>query len=352
MLLDYKKLPDQYKQLFVDNCEGLPKPLRSPWLDHEELRRRGNKRDYFCNIWSVPLGAADSVFDHIILNRIKETTIKQPDYCGEVVFDYENDKAVNQKFVPNFGKQRLSWWGALFGGRPDQSHNYILACDISFGLGSSNSIFIIYDCNTKEQVGEWADSMTPQDKFADVTVAAARWTGGQLPCFLIWENNGGQGSTFRQRVLYQNYHNVYVSKKEDAKYRKSSDTYGWRSNTKSKDMLVSDLGVALSCGINGIDEFCSIKIHSKDLLDEIYDYVWYENQDCGTSKTQDMKTGAKKRHGDRVIPTGLCILATRDQPKGTGQHKICPPANSFVARMQKYLDEQTEKQRYNKVWLY
>lgn len=348
-----KSLPDIYKKLFVaDGCIELPKPIRSPFHDYEEKRRRGNRRDFLCNIWGVPLGASDTVFDHIILNKIKETTIRQPDYSGEVVFDYEKDKVVNQKFVPNFGKQRLSWWGALFGGRPDQSHNFILACDISFGLGSSNSIFIIYDCNTKEQVGEWADSMTPQDKFADIAVATARWTGGQLPCFLIWENNGSQGSTFRQRVLYQDYYNVYISKKEEAKYRKKSDTYGWRANETNKGNLISDLGTALSCGINDVDDFISIKIHSKDLLDELYDYVWYEGGGCGTSATQDMKTGARKRHGDRVIPVGLCILATRDQPKGAGTRPIPVLANSFIGRFQAWLNKEEQIQKEGKIWLY
>lgn len=346
------KLPLKYQNLFVWDVAGLPKPIRSFWLNKEEQRRRGNKRDFFCNCLGVALGAADSVFDHIILNRIKETTIKEPDYNGEVVFNYENDKVIGQRFVPNFGKQRLSWWGELIGGRPNQSHNYILANDISFGLGSSNSIIEIYDCNIKEQVGEWADSLTPQDKFADITVATAKWIGGCNPCFLIWENNGGQGSTFRQRILYQNYHNVYISKKEDAKWRKSSDTYGWRSNTQSKESLLAELGVALSCGINNVKDFSSIIIHSKDLLDELYDYVWYENGDCGTSKTQDMKTGAKKRHGDCVVPAGLCLLATRDQPAGTGISKTFVPENSFMSRFQTYLNQQEEEQKQGKMWLY
>lgn len=351
--LDVRTLPKEYQKLFVaDGGIGLPKNLRSQWHDYEEKRRRGNKRDFFSNIWGVCSGAADSVFDQIILEKIKNETIKPPDYSGEIIFEYQNDKIVNERFKPYFGKQRLQWWGELIGGRPNQNHNYIIAFDISFGLGSSNSVAEIYDCNTKEQVGEWADPLTRENDLADIGVATARWVGGSDFCFLIWENNGGQGSTFRERILFQEYYNVYFRKKEDAKYRKATDMYGWRNNANSKSSLLAELGVALSCGINNIKNFSSIKIHSKDLLDELYDYIWYENGDAGTSKTKDVKTGAKKRHGDRVIPIGLCILATKDQSEGSGRKISSAPANSFMRRFQDYLDEQSKLEKNGKIWMY
>lgn len=353
MLIDVKKLPAEYGKLFIaDGAIGLPKNLRSKWHDYQELRRRGNKRDFLSNVWGVCIGSSDMVFDSIILEKIKNTMIRPAEFAGEVIFEYENDKVINPKFKLYFGKQRLQWWGELIGGRPNQNHNYIAAFDISFGLGSSNSVIEIYDCNTKEQVGEWVDCLTRENDLADMGVAVAKWTGGADPCFMIWENNGGQGSTFRQRILYQDYYYVYFRKKEEAKYRKASDMYGWRSGAGSKEPLLAELGVALSCGLNNIKDFSSIKIHSKDLLDELFDYVWYENGDCGTSKTKDMKTGAKKRHGDRVIPIGLCILATRDQPKGVAKHPTSLSVNSFVGRMQHYLDEQQEKEKNEKIWMF
>ena len=353
MIIDVRKLPKEYKNLFVaDGCFGLPKALRSPWHDYEERRRRGNKRDFMSNVWGVCVGSADLVFDQVILEKIKNTTIKEPDYCGEIVFSYENGKVVNPKFRVNTGKQRLSWWGPLYGGRPEQNHNYIIAFDISFGLGSSNSVMEIYDCNTQEQVGEWADANTKENDLADYGVATAKWIGGYDPCFMIWENNGGQGSTFRQRILFQQYYNLYTKKKEEAKRRKSSDTYGWRSNSQTKESLLAELGVALSCGINGVENVSSLIIHSKDLLDELNDYIWYENGDAGTSSKQDLKTGAKKRHGDRVISIGLCVLATRDQQKATGIRPVMPSNSSFIERFQNWLNQEEEKQRDNRVWLF
>lgn len=355
MQVEVKNLPQEYKDFFIsDGCVGLPKPLRSPWLDYQEKRRRGNKRDYFSNVWGVCLGTTDAVFDQITLDKIKTTTVREPDYQGEVVFSYDShNKTCEERFIPNYGKQRLQWWGSLFGGRPDQTHNYIMAFDISFGLGASNSVIEIYDCNIKDQVGEWVDASTREHDLADIGVAIAKWVGGYDPCFLIWENNGGQGSTFRQRVLFQDYYTIYFRKKEEAKYRKASDMYGWRSNTTNKSDLLAGFGVALSCGVNKIENFNSITIHSIDLLDELYDYVWFENGDAGTSCTKDIKSGAKSRHGDRVIAAGLCVLASKDQLPGKGRKITLAPVNSFIYRFQKYLDEQDEQRRNSKlIWKY
>jgi len=345
-----RSLSEKYRKLFrADGCSGLPKPIRSPWHDYEEKRRKGNRRDFLSNVWGVCVGSSDAVFDHIIMEKIKLLHIRPPDYTGEIAFETDNEIITNVVFKPNSGRQNFSWWSPLDNFRPNQLHNYILACDISYGLGSSNSVIEIYDCNTKEQVGELVDPFVPPAKFADIAVATARWLGGQNQAFLLWENNGGQASTFRDRVKFQGYYNVYMKRKEEAKYRKKSDTYGWRSNADAKAILLSNLGTALTCSLTGADGFVSLKIHSKELLEELLDYIWYENGDAGTSKTADLKSGAKKRHGDRVIGMGMCILGTKDQLPATIKQPVVVPANSFMARFNRWIDEEAEKARFERV---
>lgn len=359
IILKQEDLPEKYQSLFVwDGCKNLPadasRRVRSPWHDIEEKKR--GKRDFLCNVWRTPIGSSDVVFDVAVLTTIKEKFIRPPDFAGEVVFDRLSSGKVDTeviKFWPGLGQKRLKWWGQLKNGRPSQFHNYIIASDISWGLGSSNSVAEFYDVNTMEQVGEWACPNTKPEDFADLVVASAHWVGGCRKPLLIWENNGGQGVNFGNRIKWLGYSNVYVQTRENEKSRKKGKKLGWRSNTQSKPDLLQELSIALTEGIKEKKNYKAIIIHSKDLLDELFDYIFAERgKDAELSSKMDEGTGARERHGDRVIAAGLCILGTRDQQKGEGERFTSIPANSFLGRMNRWLDEQEEIQRTSKTWMY
>lgn len=349
MQIDYNSLPDELKRLFVaDGCPGLPKKLRSPWHDYQELRRRGNKRDFISNVWATPVGASDAPFDHTILEEIKKRYIREPDYVGELQFFRYSNGIMNVediRFISGI-MGRFKWWGKLPFGRPEQRHNYIIAVDPSYGLGSANSAMMIYDRNTCEQVGAWTDANTKPEALADITVAMAYWCGGINPTYLIWDSNGGCGSIFTERVIFHRYPYVYTQRREDSKTRKLTQKWGWSSNSvKVKDSLLGELAVALSAGLlDDKDEYKSIIIHDKDLLDELFDYVFREKgAGAVVSKKADLSTGALERHGDRVIAAGLCILACKEQIKGDWTEAENPPPNSFQARFNK-VNEELEKE--------
>jgi len=105
---------------------------RSPWHDYKEKQSKGNKRDFYCNTWATPLGSADTVFDPVILYEIKEKFVRLPEFMGEISFGFDDeDSIVDVQFLQNFGQCRLSWWGYLINGRPDQRHNYVIGVDPS-----------------------------------------------------------------------------------------------------------------------------------------------------------------------------------------------------------------------------
>jgi hypothetical protein len=342
------RLPPDVK-FIADGLKGVPSPYRAPWFDKEEEKRKGNKRDFVCNVCGTALGASDTPFDHGVLTEIKKRYVRRPDYKGELLYDLDrSDRIVEDSmvFCPGRGSKRLSWWGDLPFDRPDQRHNYVIACDPSYGLGSANSASVIVDVNTREQVGAWADANTKPEEFADQMVALAYWIGGIAPCYLIWESTGGCGSMFEQRVTFQGYANVYTQRREDSKTRKKTNKFGWNATGKTKDALLGELGIALSGGLAGITEYKALIIRDKYLYEELCDYIFREKgTGAVASKKADLSTGALERHGDRVIAAGLCVLAYKEQQPGSYEDAVERPHGSFAYYEQQRVEQERKDKR-------
>lgn len=346
---DYPQFKDKFK---ADGCIGLPEPYRSPWHDYQEIDR--DKRDFFCNVWACAYGAADTVFDHEILAKVKKG-LRNPAYTGEIQYsfsDFGMEDSYRVQFEQRSGIQNFKWWGPLIDDRPNQGHNYIIGCDISFGTGASNSVAEIYDVNTKEQVGELADPVIPIAGFADLVVALCYWTGGTVDPFLIWESNG-PGESFRERILEHGYANVYMQTREDMKTRKPTEKYGWRSNTSAKEWLFSEFNIALSEGLKDNPVYNSLKIYSDELYKELTDYIFSESgSEIITSSTADLSTGARRRHGDRATAMALCVLACRDQIPGEVKNRKKIPFGSFAYYKNREESLQKEDKRHKKRYLF
>jgi len=338
------KLPEHLKKLFVaDGLRGIPSPFRAPWFDQQEAKRKGNKRDFVCNVCATPLGATDAPFDHAILEEIKKRHIRRPDLEGELLYDLDDDRIVEDSmvFCEGRGAKRFHWWGDLPFGRPNQRHNYIIAADPSYGLGSANSAAVIVDVNTHEQVGSWVDANTKPEEFADQLVALAHWIGGITDCYLIWESTGGCGSMMGQRITFQGYTNVYTQRREDSKTRKKTNKYGWNATGNTKDALLGELGIALSGGLSNVSEYKALIIRDAALHDELCDYIFKEKgKGAVCSAKADLSTGALERHGDRVIAAGLCVLAYKEQQPGDREDAVEKPFQSFA-----WYEEQREQQK-------
>lgn len=312
-----KDLPaaDQGFPFIADAYSLLPKGAhcRSPWHDQEEERRKGNKRDFASNVWMSPTGASDSVFNPLTLANVEANFVRPPDFCGDIEYnvDYRR-KIVDEKVVPRVQGGRLKWWGKLLDGRPEQQFNYVVGADPSLGTGNSNSVLQIYNRNTGEQAGTWTDPNTEYAEFADITVAICKWVGGQRDPFIVPERNGGHGSNYIKKILWRGYNNIYTQRTEDAKKRKKLNKYGWQNSRASKGSLCYELDTALAEGIKGSGDFLSVIVHDEDLVRELYDYVHLDGGGIEASRVADESSGARERHGDRVIALGLCLLGVRD----------------------------------------
>ena len=288
---------------------------RSPWYDSEERRR--DPRDVAQNIDMNPLGAGDMFFDPEVLNRIRSEFVKPPAYKGEIEYTLGPDgKLTGIRFAKGWGKKRFSWWGKLVNGRPDQSHNYIVACDISLGTGASNSVAGVYDADTGEKIGLFVCPNSPPETFCDYVIALCHWVGGATKRpFLIWEANGPGGSFDKRRKLH-GYTFCYRMTNERTMTRTHQKRYGWYSNRQTKYDLLLELRIALSEGLKSTStKRKRLIVYDEATVSEYEDYVFYENGDIGLSTCVDESSGAKAAHGDRVIADGLAILAMSEQTR-------------------------------------
>jgi hypothetical protein len=334
-------------KFIADKCENLPNgaDYRSPWHDKEEERRKGNLRDFISNIWASPIGSQDSVFSPIVLSRIESSTISVPKYMGEIMYDRTDEGTITNIYFSNGGKKRLKWWGELNNSIPNRSHNYVLGCDISLGTGNSNSVAAIYDANTNEIIGSWVCANTPCEQFADVVTALATWLGN---AFIVFENNGGHGINFGRRLIKNKYYRVYTQHSEENKTRQMQNKWGWTSTNNSKSDVLGELGIALSEGLKKNPTYTACIIHDEDILSELRQYVFYENGDIGASECQDLTSGARKRHGDRVIGVALCVLGSKYQAKAPKIVEEKSKVGTFAERLEKVEEQDEEERRYRR----
>lgn len=338
-------------KFIADKCENLPAgaDVRSPWHDAEEQKRQGNFRDFVSNIWASPVGSNDSVFSPITLARVQATTIRPPSFRGEIRFTRASDGHVGGIQVSAGGKGRLQWWGLIRDGRPDLTHAYTIGCDPSLGTGNSNSVAAVLDVNTHEIVGTWVCPNTPYELFADTVTALHHWLGD---AYIVFENNGGHGVNFGRRLLANHVRNIYAQRTESAIHKRQSNSWGWHSDTNSKADLLGELGIALSEGLKREPAYLSCVIHDIDILHELRGYVFYENGDIGSEEVQDLTTGARKRHGDRVIAVGLALLGSKYQRQKTIQEVRKVNPFSFEARRRQLEEQELLERRTRRIFRY
>ena len=314
-----KHYPKSGFTLIADGGDANEGGYRGIWYDKEEKKR--TRRGMAQNVDRSPMGSGAMFFLPAVLRRIRLETIRPANYKGEIQFilKVEGKNHVPRIEAPYFkegGRGRFRWWGKLIKGRPDQTHNYMVLCDIARGTGSSNSVAQVVDVNTSEQVGIWVCPNTTPDAFADQSVAICKWCGGpSKEAYLIWESTG-PGGAFDQRRRRLGFTFVYRTVNERAKTRKKKQTYGWASGRAQKFDLLQELDLALARGLQTKPNDKFLIIHDERTLTELTTYITFENKTIGPSGlSDDEDSGAEAGHGDRVIALALAPLAMKEQHK-------------------------------------
>lgn len=328
-----KQVPTGGKLRFVadggDYNEG---GWRGVWYDQKVETR--SPRDVAQNIDRRPLGSGNAIFHLTTLRRIRLDALKPATSRGSMDIKKDTDgKVLTAKYVQDSGSCHLKLWCSLVNGRPRQDHNYIVAGDISLGLGASNSTLGIYDCNTGEKIGSLADSNITPEPFADLAVAICKWVGGdcQNP-YLIWEANGC-GGIFGKRVRFHGYPNFHIRRDETALHKYKQNKIGWHSTNEGKLNLLVNLDSAYAEGLKTCPQGKWLRLYDEDTLGEAEAYIMGDDGTCGPAASLGDSSGARSAHGDRVIPDGLFVLALDYQKAAAEKQKQTIGRNCLAWRM-------------------
>jgi len=126
------------------------------------------------------LGSGDNVFESMLLTKIKDNSIKEPD-------------------------------GKMMGGalwiwkEPEMSHRYIMGVDVSRGDSEDFSCLQIIDFDDREQVFEYVGKVPP-DVLAEI---AFKW-GKMYNAFIVTDLTGGMGVATSRKLQELGYKNLYV----------------------------------------------------------------------------------------------------------------------------------------------
>jgi len=324
---------------------------RSPWYDSECERRGHSKRDISQNLDRNPIGSGDSFFGLINLRRIRVEDIHEPLYRGELKYKKDQSEQIRKEsvfFKDGLAAGSLKVFANLVNGRLNQDHNYVIASDISRGTGNSNSVAQVIDVNLGEQVAILATPNRPPEEFGDLVCALSVWVGGaSVQPYHIWEANG-PGQAYEKRILFHNITKYYIPKDERARVKKRKNKRGWWSTTGpngTKYSVLEDLDIALSAGIRRSTEHRSIRIHDVETLEELENYIQYENGALGPASEVSDSVGARSTHGDRVMSLAIALFAMTYQAKAVMKVVETKTADTLNARIKNRKRERIRRER-------
>jgi hypothetical protein len=327
----YEFGPD-YEFVTDGTPKGGPFPgLRSPWYD-EECRRRKNPRAVAQMLDIDYDTSSTNFFDAATLGELQQAYCRPPDWEGDIRFHPDTAEPVGLDRVDG-GPLKL--WFTPPSDRSVPAGVYACGCDLSTGVGTTNSVGSLANAVTGEKVAEYVSPYLHPDQFAMRIVALCRLFKGDSTARLCWESQG-PGVAFGKKVIELGYGNVFYRVYEARVTKKPTDTPGWVPTQDNKRLALEEYRAALvsrqfmNPSFLGLEE-CKKFRH----VDQGVEYVEDGEQlDRVTGKPDP--SGAKVNHGDRVIADCLAWKMCQELGSGSLREVVRPvPVNSIAARQKR-----------------
>lgn len=264
----------------------------TPWF-RRECERRQDLTDIGQNVLIDHLTSGEVFFNQTLISQHRQAHAREPLRC-----EIDPTRVHGQdtfRFVEEPGRGRWHVWAKLdANGRPEQKAHYCAFVDLSHGRGAANSVAAFMDVDNGEIVAEFVDPfISTYDLAEEVARAGMSLFGGDRgQAFIGWESNG-PGETWHRDLQRHGYHSLYFRRRLGTKTEKRTKEYGWRSDRRSKRALLTGLGRAMRAG--------EIVIRSNAGLDEMREYIFFEDGSIGPGLLRDETSGAREAHGDRIV---------------------------------------------------
>jgi hypothetical protein len=152
----------------------------SSWFEGMVKKLKYDKRKVSQELECNFLGSGDNVFDSLLMQRVKENMIKEP----------QNKMIGNSLWI---------WKEPIVG------HKYVMGVDVSRGDSEDFSSFQIIDFDEREQVAEYVGKLPP-DTMAEICY---KW-GNMYNCFIVIDITGGMGVSTSRKLQEMGYKNLYI----------------------------------------------------------------------------------------------------------------------------------------------
>jgi hypothetical protein len=309
--------PDDYP--FVEHGRWT---IRSPWFDNQ-CARCVSEMEIAQELEIDFLGSDYQFFDPETIAILIKKHATPPLFQGRLSFDPESlqpTRFIEDKNGP------LSLWITLDNrDKIPADRKFVLGSDVSAGTGASNSVTSIVDPTTGEKVGVFRDPNIRPSRFADYSIALARFFNS---AFMVWDASGPTGRTFTMRVMQKGYGNVYYRRYEKKIGKKITDEPGYYLNPEARTHVLEKYREALGDGyfinrsLTGLKECLQFVVQSGGLV--VNSQALY---------SQD-PSGARAAHGDEVIADAMASLGVSERDSMPRPEKPEIPMGCLAWRME------------------
>lgn len=220
-----------------------------------------------------------------------------------------------------------------------------MGMDVGAGTGQSNSTILGFATQAMEQAFEFASNSVSPTALGRIAAAIGRFYNEAMICCV----QKMHGITTIRAMVDEGYPNLWRNVSHDTLTERAGSRIGWVHGENSKTLLMDQLGGSLE-GSADVDLMSSrgVIIHSRELLTELGQYIYDDNQQMVLSKNKGLNPSARKAHGDRVVGAGLGVRACMDLPpyRDLRYAKLTPKTPEWYRQL--YLDEQNTNKE--EVW--
>jgi hypothetical protein len=336
---DYE-FPENYQFVTTGFPRGGPYPChRSVWYDRE-CKARKTVRDIAMHLDIDDKGSVEQFFDPLRIREWQATVCREPYWRGHVLAD-EEGKLTELK--AGFDGPFLCWFDFTPEGKPPKG-TYKIGCDLSMGVGSTNSSLSVLNARLGEKVAEWSGPFMPPKQLAHIAVALCRFfldfdgNGAEI----VWEKQG-PGETFGNEIIRLGYGRCWNPRGgRDALTAEGppSDKPGWTNTSARLGHLLWHYYDSLKDG--------SFVNYSKIALEECLNFRVMPDGEIqhGQYVSINDPTGARVNHADRVVADALACLIARGL-----QYREAPKEQQEVPYGSLAWKRQQARQKADRGWL-
>lgn len=170
--------------------------------------------------------------------------------------------------------------------QPQTGHDYVIGADVAEGIEEDFSCATVMDKMTHQTVARFRGDMEPAD-FGEYLAMLGGWYNHAL----IGPEINNHGLTTVQRLRDVGYDNIYRRELGiDERYEEYTSKLGWRTDVRTKPLMIDGLSEAISMG-------------------QIFDYDKIFIRECMTYiRDSRGRTNAQEgQHDDTVISTAIAL---------------------------------------------